>query len=441
MSFDVIIGLGQTGISCARFLQRCGRDFIVMDSRPNPPALSAFQKDFSHAPVYHGFDIELLTKADRLIVSPGVSLQHPEIQLARAQGVTVLGDIALFVEHNTAPVIAISGSNGKSTVTTLLGEMITQAGFRCHLGGNIGIPALDLLTQEKADFVVLELSSFQLETTDALNAEAATVLNLSADHMDRYTGLDDYGAAKKKIFRGVSTAVLNRQDKGVVSMLPLSDAAVVTFGLDAPDTGQWGVVGDRITYEGSHLMAINELKLPGLHHVENALAALALGHAIGLPHQAMLTTLKKFSGLSHRTQQVMEWQGVCWINDSKGTNVGATLAAVRGVDSTIRGKVVLIAGGEGKGANFSPLLRLIENLRAVVVIGRDGPTIGELFVREGVNVIPASTMTEAVLVAARLANQGDAVLLSPACASFDWYRNFSERGDHFIEQVLAYAKT
>jgi len=258
--------------------------------------------------------------------------------------------------------------------------------------------------------------------------------------MDRYTSLDDYGAAKQKIFRGASTAVLNRQDKRVLSMLPLNDS-VVTFGLDAPDTGQWGVVDGRLTYDGNTLMATDELKLPGLHHVENALAALALGQAIGLPQWSMLTTLKTFSGLSHRTQPVIEWQGVRWINDSKGTNVGATLAAVRGIASTIRGQVVLIAGGEGKGADFSPLSNLAKNLRGVVVIGRDGPVIGELFAGEGVPVISASRMSEAVLAAARLATPGDAVLLSPACASFDWYRNFSERGDHFIEEVFAYAKT
>ncbi|HEX5339939.1 MAG TPA: UDP-N-acetylmuramoyl-L-alanine--D-glutamate ligase [Gammaproteobacteria bacterium] len=431
----LIVGLGKTGLSCARFLAARGVEFAVTDSREHPPGLKELRNEMPDAAVFvGGFSEAALNHADHLVVSPGVAVSIPFIIKARAMGLPVLGDIELFARHVRAPVIAVTGSNGKSTVTTLTGSMAEHAGREVRVGGNLGLPALDLIRDQEPDLYVLELSSFQLEVTDSLRCESATVLNISHDHMDRYATLQDYAAAKARVFRHCKTAVLNRDDALVREMAGKSGARV-SFGVDAPQADDYGVIayhGERwLVRGGERLLAAAELRLHGDHNLANALAALALGEAVGLPLPAMLAALKQFRGLPHRMEFVTRVNGVDWYDDSKGTNVGATLAAVSG----LAGPLVLIAGGDGKGQDFAPLAdALTGKVRAVVLLGKDAPAI-EAAIAGRIPVQHVKDMPTAVRTAAQLAQAGDRVLLSPACSSLDMFENFEQRGRMFAQAV------
>ena len=434
----IIVGLGVTGLSVARYL--AGRDlpFAVCDTRANPPGLDKLRRFAPMADLYLGeLDAQLLSSADELIINPGIALSTPAIQAAIQAGVKVIGDIELFARAADAPVVAITGSNAKSTVTTLVGMMAEKAGKRVAVGGNIGTPALDLLDM-KADLYVLELSSFQLETTDALNAEVATVLNVSEDHMDRYADLASYHLAKHRIFRGARQIVVNRDD-ALTRPLVADQLPCWSFGLDKPDFKGFGLIeqgGEKhLAFEFKTLMPVSELKMRGAHNQANALAALALGHAVGLPMAAMLEALREFAGLPHRCQWVGQHAGVDYYDDSKATNVGAALAAIEGFGGDLQGQQVLIAGGDGKGADFAPLVEPISrHCRAAVLLGRDADRL-EQALGGRVPVRRVASIDEAVMAAAELARPGDAVLLSPACASLDMFANFEERGRLFAAAV------
>ena len=435
----IIVGLGATGQSCARHLARKGVPFSVVDTRDAPAGLEAFQTEFPGVEVHCGaLDADYLCQASELIVSPGVPVSDPAIQAAVAAGVHVCGDIDLFCREISAPVIAITGSNAKSTVTTLVGEMAETAGIDVGVGGNLGQPVLDMLAEGEQDLYVLELSSFQLETCHELRAEVATVLNISPDHQDRYDNMQAYYQAKHRIFRGCKHAVINRDDPLTAPLLP-KGVTSSAFYLGRPDLNLFGVVeadGDSWLAVGQEkLLAVSELKVRGQHNVANALAALALGEAAGLPRKPMLNALRSFSGLRHRCQWVADVSEVAYFNDSKGTNVGATVAALNGLGPTLStdSSIVLIAGGDGKGAEFDDLTGPVQqHCRAVVLIGTDAEKIEQVLKTPAHH---AQSMAEAVQRAQALAKAGDIVLLSPACASFDMFKNFNVRGDAFVDAV------
>ncbi len=437
----VIVGLGKTGLSVARFLGARGVAFAVTDSRAEPPGLARLKQEFPGAPLMlGGFDAQALQHAARIIVSPGVTLREPALAAARARGVEIIGDIELFAQTARAPVAAITGSNGKSTVTTLLGEMARHAGRDARVGGNLGTPALDLLEASEPDLYVLELSSFQLETTYSLNAAAATVLNLTPDHMDRYRDLAEYAAAKQHVYRGAGVLIINRDDP-IVAAMAERQRTCVGFTLHEPKEGDFGVRSVRgepwLAHGAENFLRAGALCIKGNHNIANALAALALGAAVGLPLRAMLEVLTQFKGLPHRSEWVAEQDGVAWYNDSKGTNVGATLAALSGLGATLgAGKIVLIVGGDGKNADFSILRAAVQKYaRAVVLIGRDAPMLARAL-RNTVPMISAADMKDAVRKSRAGAQAGDAVLLSPACASFDMFSGYEERGRVFSAAVL-----
>ena len=437
----IIVGLGKSGLSCARFLRRQGVEVMVVDSRAKPPAAQQLQSEFPEVETqFGGFYAELFEQAEVLVVSPGVSLSAPAIMTAIEAGVEVVGDIELFARHAQAPVIAITGSNGKSTVTTMVGEMAKAAGKDVRVGGNIGTPALDLLQVDEPDLYVLELSSFQLETTASLKPAAAVVLNVSQDHLDRYRDMQDYAVTKKRIFEGAAIKLVN-QDDSVVAGWCGEDQSWLRFSLQQPqnsndfgvaqqDDQSWLAKGEQL------LLPVAELKVAGMHNVANALAALALGESVGLSMAAMLEALRNFAGLPHRCQWLAEKYGVNWYNDSKATNVGAAVAAIEGMV----GKVVLLAGGEAKGQDFSALRDALANKgRAVVLFGVDAKQIAEVLA----DVVPVeyvANLSDAAATAQRLAQAGDAVLLAPACASFDMFSGYEDRGNQFaaaVTEVLA----
>lgn len=434
----LVVGLGKTGLSCARFLASRGVAVAVTDSRAEPPGLARLRGELPDLALFlGGFDPAVFEAAQRLVVSPGVSIREPLIHAAAVRGVPVIGDVELFAQVADAPVAAISGSNGKSSVTTLLGEMALAAGLRTGVGGNLGEPALDLLDRP-AELYVLELSSFQLETTSSLRPRAAVVLNVSPDHMDRYTDLQHYADAKARIYAGAEVGVFNRDDPRVMAMHREGGEALF-FSLGPPAEDTFGLRGDArdewLCFGGEALLPSAELKTPGRHNIANALAALAMGSAMGLPMPAMLRALGEFRGLPHRTQFIAERDGVRWYNDSKGTNVGACVAALEGLRGGDRERTVLIAGGDGKGADFSGLKPVVAaHARAVVLIGRDAGVIEQAL--DGVvPVAHAVDMDEAVARAAEFALPGDRVLLSPACASFDMYRGYEHRGEVFVDAL------
>ena len=434
----LIVGLGQTGLSCARFLGRLGVDFDIADSREHPPALASFSEEFPQvSPRLGHFDPQFFEHAQELILSPGVSVETPAIASAAAAGVHVIGDIELFARHASAPIVAVTGSNGKSTVTALVGEMARDQDRQVGVGGNIGTPALELLADKEPELHVLELSSFQLETTRTLDAAAAVVLNVSADHLDRHSTMDSYLSAKRRVYRGHGIMVVNRDDPRVMAMVE-RNRRVIRFGLGPPQPGDFGLIrrdGDEwLAWGQDLLMPCAELRLRGRHNVANALAALALGCAVGLGVDDMLRTLRRFGGLPHRCQWVAQQAGVDWYNDSKGTNVGAALAAIEGLEPA--GKLVVIAGGEGKGADFRPLRAAVsKRVRALILIGRDAPRLEQAL--DGlVPVSYAADMVQAVDSARSLARAGDAELLSPACARFDMFQDFRERGEAVEAAVI-----
>jgi UDP-N-acetylmuramoylalanine--D-glutamate ligase len=420
----------------------------VADTRANPPGLDAIHR-LAGADFRSGeFDKSLLDGIDLLVLSPGLSPGILVVIHARAQGIPVVGEIELFAQalrqlQPHVPVIAITGTNGKTTTTTLTGHLIAASGRSVGVAGNISPAALDALMacQDKGALPqawVLELSSFQLETTATLNATAATVLNISDDHLDRYIDLDDYALTKTRIFQGDGVQVLNRDDARVKRMA-IPGRRLISFGLDAPaaeeDFGLRPNRGEAWLVQGSRfLMPVSELPIAGLHNAANALAALALCGAIGLDPVALLPALRSFSGLAHRVEKVADIGGVTYYDDSKGTNVGATVAALQGLGCPS----VVILGGDGKGQDFSPLKAAVTaHARAVVLIGRDGPVIGAAIKGCGVPVVSAGDMVGAVTQAAGFAQSGDAVLLSPACASFDMFRNYAHRAEAFCTAVAA----
>lgn len=435
----LVVGLGKTGLSCVRYLVAQGREVAVADSREAPPCLNDLRAEWPDMPFYPGsFDPEHFAGFSELVVSPGVSIAEPAIAHAAANGARIRGDIDLFTEVADAPVIAITGSNGKTTVATLVGEMARAAGRRVEVGGNIGTPALDMLGRD-AELYVLELSSFQLETTSELNALAATILNVSDDHLDRYPSKQEYVQAKQRIFHGCQNVIVNLDDHQSAPLVQ-SHGQPICFGLDCanPDTfstreddqGLW------LTYGFDSILHARELKLVGWHNLSNVMAALALGHAAGLPMAAMLSAARAFNGLPHRCEFVRRLAAVDYINDSKGTNVGATVAAINSLVPE-SGKIVLIAGGESKGADFSDLATAAATYcRAVVLIGRDANRIAEVLGAD-VAVYLADTLAGAVEKSAELAQAADRVLFSPACASFDMFRDYGDRGDQFRDQVLS----
>ncbi len=438
--FRIVVGLGKSGMSVVRFLARQGARFAVVDTRANPPELETLRRDYPQVEVRCGaLDVEFLCRASELYVSPGLAVATAELQAAAARGVRLSGDIDLFTRYAKAPIAAITGSNAKSTVTTLLGEMAAEAGRKVAVGGNIGTPALDLLADD-VELYVLELSSFQLETTESLGAEVAVCLNLSEDHMDRYSGMPAYHLAKHRIFRGARQVVVNRDD-ALSRPLIADQVPCWTFGLGKPDFRRFGLIEeDGEKYLGlafDKLLNVRELKIRGAHNQSNALAALALGQALELPMPAMLAVLRRFAGLAHRCQWVRDFQGVGYYDDSKATNVGAALAAIEGLGADIDGQLVLIAGGDGKGADFSALRAPVErHCRAVVLLGRDAGLIAAAL-GEGVAQVRVASLQEAVACCAELARPGDAVLLSPACASLDMFKNFEERGRLFAQAAEA----
>lgn len=434
--FRIVVGLGKSGMSLVRFLARQGVPFAVADTRENPPELATLRLQFPQVEVRCGeLDVEFLCRAQELYVSPGLALATPALQEAAKRGVKLSGDIELFARHAKAPIVAITGSNAKSTVTTLVGDMARAAGKRVAVGGNLGTPALDLLADD-IELYVMELSSFQLETTERLNAEVATVLNVSEDHMDRYADMQAYHLAKHRIFRGARQVVVNRGD-ALSRPLVADQLPCWSFGLNKPDFKAFGLIeedGEKyLAYQFEKLMPVRELKVRGAHNQANALAALALGYAVGLPFGPMLAALREFTGLAHRCQWVRELRGVAYYDDSKATNVGAALAAIEGLGADINGKLVLIAGGDGKGADFSGLTAPVARYcRAVVLLGRDAELIAAAL-GDAVPLVRVKTLDEAVQRCAELAREGDAVLLSPACASLDMFKNFEERGRLFAQ--------
>ena len=432
----VVVGMGRTGLSVARHLQRCGLGIAVTDTRESPPELAGIRA-LGSAVVTRtgGFDARLLETADLVVTSPGVPLDDPFFVQARARGLDIVGDIELFARAADAPVVGITGTNGKSTVTTLLGRMAERAGVRVRVGGNLGQPALDLLDRGPTDLYVLELSSFQLDTTHSLKLKSAVVLNVSADHMDRYATLDHYATSKARIFANCETAVVNADEPEVVKM-PRAGQRVLTFSLVKADA-DFGLVtpaGGKDSWlarRGSPLLPLSALRISGRHNAANALATLALGDALRLPIAPMLDELREFTGLPHRAQWVAEIKGVRYINDSKGTNVGATLAAVGGLTEPL----VVIAGGDGKGQDFTPLAAAFRGkVRTAVLLGRDAGLI-ETALTGICHTTRVSTMEEAVRAAARFAQPGDTVLLSPACSSLDMFRDYTQRGDMFAAAV------
>mgnify|MGYP001819447615 FL=1 len=367
----LVVGLGETGLSVARYLSRQGVPVAIVDSREQPPGLARSRTELPAdvALFLGGFNRDAFERAEQIVLSPGVSMNEPEIAAARARQVPVIGDIELFAQTARAPVIAVTGSNGKSTVVTLLGAMARRAGLEVRTGGNIGTPALDLIAADEPDLYVLELSSFQLETLQSLQPQAAVVLNISDDHLDRYRDLQDYAAAKQAVYRHAALQVVNLDDP-VAAALADVQQPITGFTGSVPAANEYGLVdvaGETWLARGDvHLMPASGVQMAGRHNLVNALAALALGEAAGLPLTAMVETLAEFQGLPHRMQYLAEHNGVRWFNDSKGTNVGATLAAIEGVD----GPVVLIAGGDGKGADFSPLAAALQrNGHGAVLIG------------------------------------------------------------------------
>jgi UDP-N-acetylmuramoylalanine--D-glutamate ligase len=424
----LVLGLGDTGISLARWIEGEGGKVRMADSRRDPPRRADFAGELHTGP----FSPSLLQDVDVVCVSPGLSLDEPLIRAAAAQSLPVLGDIELFAWHARQPVLAITGTNGKSTVTALAGHLLRGAGVDCEVAGNIGPPVLDAFRKRLESGKlprawVLELSSYQLETTWSLSPAAAAMLNLTEDHLDRYASLAEYGAAKARIFASSGVQVLNRDDARSLAMAQ-PGRKVLTFGLDEPSGPRdFGVAGNKLVQGSVEILPADELAIRGSHNVANALAACALVSTMNIETAALAAALKTFQGLPHRLELVATRKGVEWYDDSKGTNVGATVAALRGLGR----RCVLILGGDGKGQDFSPLRGVVLKFTShVLLIGRDAALIG--------NVLPGercASLEQAVRRAAELAKAGEAVLLSPACASFDMFRDYRHRGEVFAQAV------
>lgn len=448
-SLTLVVGLGKTGLSIARHLVRQNEPFELFDTRDNPEGLAEFKTAFPEITVYlKKYPVTRLNHIHTLISSPGVPLEEEIFQKARELNIPIIGDIECFARIVSAPVLAITGTNGKSTVTSLVGEMAKAAGLKVAVAGNIGTPVLDRLDDGVAyDLWVLELSSFQLDLTESLTPLASTVLNITPDHLDRHHTMAAYWEAKQRIYLNASNCFHNRDDKQTypdVSFISPEDQAIYSYGLDTPETEtDWGILHDEhgalyIAQGKTMLFPLASLKIKGRHNELNAIAACALASACTLiSRTAMIQVLNTFTGLPHRCQWVRELDDVVWMNDSKGTNVGATLSAIAGIGDSIRGKIVLIAGGQGKGADFTALQDPVKKfVRSLVLIGQDAFQI-EKALCDHVPLSKAQSLEEAVTLAREQAQSGDVVLLSPACASLDMFRDFNHRGDVFTSAVVA----
>jgi UDP-N-acetylmuramoylalanine--D-glutamate ligase len=433
----LVLGLGRTGLSCARYLRRKGLGVRVADTRGAPPGADALRATVPDAELRTGpFDARLLEDVAQVVISPGLSLREPIAVEAARRGLPVVGDIELFARDAQAPIAAITGTNGKSTVTTLVADLANAAGRTALAGGNLGEPALDLLEHPVPGLYVLELSSFQLETTHSLRAATATVLNVTPDHMDRYDTLAAYAAAKARIFDGCDVAVVNADDAAVRGM-PRAGQRVLSFSLVSRDADYSLEQQPQpmIVHQGEPLLPLSALRIRGLHNAANAMAALAMCEALGIPRGAALDALAAFPGLPHRSQWIADVAGVRFINDSKGTNVGATLAAVSGMN----GPLVVIAGGDGKNQDFNELREAFRGkVVHVVLIGRDAPRL-EAALAGICATERAADMASAVNAARAAAQPGYTVLLSPACASLDMFRDYTHRGDEFASAVRSLA--
>lgn len=433
-----VVGLGVSGYSAARYLRSRGLTVHVVDTRPHPPLAESLLTEHPEVETFFGsLSVDAVKNAKLLIVSPGVSLGLPDISEAKKRGAEIVGDIELFLQENEKPLIAITGSNGKSTVTTLVGEMCRAGGMNPLVAGNIGEPVLNSLI-EKLDYdvAVLELSSFQLETTSIVPAESATILNISADHMDRYASMGDYMLAKARIMRGAQRAVLSRHEPELEQITKAAE--LIYFGLDKPaadnvygiekrKSGRWLMKGDET------LMRLRDVPLVGLHNTLNVLAAFALTDFLAIDNEKLVGAIKSFEGLPHRMQTVAIKDGVTYVNDSKATNIGAAATALKNLESP----VYWIAGGEGKGADFTELRdELPATVQHALLIGRDAKEI-EAAIETKVPTTIVASLDEAVYEACKLASSGSVVLLSPACASFDMFNGFAQRGEEFVKAVKA----
>lgn len=444
-SFYLVAGLGKTGLSIARYLHRQNKAFAVFDTRKEPAGLQEFYAEFPQTSIYlEHFPAELLTKLTDIITSPGLSLDLPFFQQAREKGISIYGDIECLAREIHVPIVTITGTNGKSTVTTLVGEMAKAAGIKVAVAGNIGTPVLDRLSEaQQYDLWVLELSSFQLDLTYSLSSIAATILNVSPDHLDRHHSMEGYIEAKQRIYHQAQTILYNRDDNATRPRRQDHDVAerVISFGNDcSPSENDWGLInkeGQIYLAKGQDsLLAVDSLRIKGVHNWHNALAACALADAVGISHQAMISVLTSFAGLNHRCQWVRALDGVDWINDSKGTNIGATISAINGIGGSMQGKIVLIAGGQGKGADFNELRQSIAGfVRSIVLIGEDADKM-EAALAEVVPISRAVSLDNAVTIAKTQAKPGDVVLLSPACASLDMFRDYNHRGEVFTASVM-----
>lgn len=433
-----VIGLGVTGVSVARFLTSKNSYFCMFDTREAPPSLNSFTSEFPNVDIYLGeMDEHALSDFDEIIVSPGISMQEACIQSAKKLGKPVYGDIELFLKEVHVPVVGITGSNGKTTVTTLVGLCAVESGLNAKVGGNIGTPALDLL-DENADLYVLELSSFQLETIGKANLTLACNLNVTPDHMDRYGSFAQYVAAKQRIYYGAKSVVFNGED--VLTRPPEIDGVKrCQFSTERKVEENaiqyyWNSENNCLMCGQTPLMTVADLKIKGLHNVQNALSVFAVCDGLNIDKKDTVKVLSTFSGLPHRCQLVEEKNDVLFVNDSKATNVGAAEAAITGFVK-MNYDVVLIAGGDGKGVDFKLFSQCIDkNVSAVILIGRDAEEIGK-HLNSATPCRNAGSMKEAVAIAVSIANKNSVVLLSPACASFDMYSGYEERGEDFVRAV------
>ncbi len=434
---NIVVGLGITGLSVVQHLKKNHKPVIVMDSRANPPGLAQLQEQFPEVECYlGGFDADLLSKASEIILSPGIALSHPDLRAAHKKHVPIVGDIELFARAAKAPIVVITGTNGKSTVTTMIGALARDAGINVAVGGNLGEPALNLLLND-IDLYVLELSSFQLETTMSLAPSVAILLNITPDHDDRYPNPQDYITAKQHVFHQTQLAVYNRADPLTLPQIPVLN--MQSFGLDAPQNDDLGiktidseamlVCGSKVLFPASRLASLRP------NFVNNALAALSVAHYFHWPMSRAAKTLHEFKGLPHRCELVLDKDGIRWYNDSKATNVGATIAALQDVAADIQGKELVILGGVGKGADFSALASHLEqHAKHVILLGEAQHEIANILPKN----LPrthVNSLKEAINLGAELAERGDAVLLAPACASFDMFKDYRDRGEQFVELV------
>lgn len=427
-----VVGLGLSGLATVRFLLSKGVKPVLMDSRKQPAGLDQINPEKVDGIYLGELDANRLAQMELIIVSPGLSIKHPALRFAKLQGAEVIGDVELFARFNSKPVVAITGSNGKSTVTMLVEAMLKQSGIAAVAAGNIGLPVLDAITQPATEVFVLELSSFQLETTENLHTLASANLNVSADHLDRYTDLTEYAAAKRRIFQHSQLAIYNAED---TLTTPQSTEPALALSLTAQLAG-YGIVWQQqqpwLLVAGEPLLPLSEMSLFGEHNHFNALAAAALALAAGANREAIAQTLRTFKGLPHRCELVAELAGVRWINDSKATNIGATQAALAGLRNSVAGKLILIAGGDAKGADLSELAAVLtQDVQELITLGQDGPALAAL--KPGSKTV--KTLQQAVKLAAELAKPGDMVLLSPACASLDMFKSYAERGEQFAKAV------